>query len=81
MSFKFELHAAGWLSKQQQAISGKRANVCFESRPMTMQRVIRICGHEFIPVTNLGRLDICKFPLAFSAGRLLFNSVKKKYIM
>ena len=44
----------GRLSKQQ-AISGKRANVwgvsewplrmaccCFESRPMTMQRVIRI---------------------------------------
>jgi hypothetical protein len=31
--------------------------------------------------TNLGRLDICKFQLAFSAGRLLLNSVKEKYIM
>ena len=45
------------------------------TKTMTMQRVIRI------PVTNLGRLDICKFQLAFSAGRLLLNSVKEKYIM
>jgi hypothetical protein len=40
MAFKFELHPAliviGRLSKQQQACC------CFESRPMTMQRVIRI---------------------------------------
>jgi hypothetical protein len=58
MAFKFELHAALSLvgfQNNNHDISGKRANVwgvsewplrmaccCFESRPMTMQRVIRI---------------------------------------
>ena len=57
VSFRFVNYSKpiGRLSKQQQDICGKRANVwgvsewplrmsccCFESRPMTMQRVIRI---------------------------------------
>jgi hypothetical protein len=71
----------GRLSKQQQdirrghlltlqtfALLPEMACCCFESRP-------------FGPITNLVRLDICKFQLAFSARRLLLNSVKEKYIM